>query len=144
MTDLWWHGPYPLFLSFFHSWRTLRSCCLLNQTSGEGCGIGDVTESLFHRFSLSFLLRGPGFALSLPALGPSVSLSPRFSSPWRARSDSLLSPHARTRAGARPAPHVRTQRQRKITEISARTGHSHLRANLCKLYLIKKKAFIGL
>lgn len=70
VTDLWWHGLYPLFLSFSHSWRTLRSCCLLNQTSGEGCGIGGDTESLSHRFSDSHFPPSPS---GVRAVAPGVA-----------------------------------------------------------------------
>lgn len=143
MTDLWWHGLYPLFLSFSHSWRTLRSCCLLNQTSGEGCGIGDVTRSLLHRFSDSlFPPWRSGLRALAPALPPSVSLSLRFSSPWCARRDCHRTHARHEQERAQPPLCVHAETKKDPRNTCARTGRSHLRANLCKLYL-NKKAFIA-
>lgn len=126
VTDLWWHGPYPLFLWFSHSWRTLSPRRLLVESKfswgmrGRGCG--SLTFSSLSR-TLSFPPRSSGLRLLfLPRC-----LCVPSASPLRDASDVILlvSPHARTRAGARPAPpppptkRARTDKERPQKDVCA-------------------------
>lgn len=115
-SHLWWHGLYPLFLSLFHSWRSLRGWCGLDQTSDDACWIWTVIRSLFH-----------GYSDSLPSSGSRsvfrrcLLWSLRFCSPWWARCVSLVSPHALSARRGLGALIGWSQRQSKMTELHVRT-----------------------